>query len=76
MVMGTPYYMSPEQAEGRADARSDVFSLGAVFYELLSDHRPFTGPTIPAVLFAVVHRDPEPLTERGAGPPARARARW
>ncbi len=62
VVMGTPYYMAPEQAEGeRATARSDIFSLGAMFYEMLAGRRPFTGGTIPAVLFAVVHRDPEPL---------------
>jgi tRNA A-37 threonylcarbamoyl transferase component Bud32 len=63
-VMGTPYYMAPEQAQGqRATTRSDIFSLGAMFYELLAGRRPFTGPTIPAVLFAVAHRDPEPLAE-------------
>jgi tRNA A-37 threonylcarbamoyl transferase component Bud32 len=64
VIMGTPYYMSPEQAQGeRATKRSDIFSLGAVFYELLTGRRPFTGATIPAVLFAVVHREPEPLGE-------------
>ncbi len=62
VVMGTPYYMAPEQAQGeRATTRSDIFSLGAMFYEMLAGRRPFTGATIPAVLFAVVHRDPEPL---------------
>ena len=62
VVMGTPYYMAPEQAQGeRATARSDIFSLGAMFYEMLAGKRPFTGATIPAVLFSVVHRDPEPL---------------
>lgn len=62
VVMGTPYYMAPEQAAGeRATARSDIFSLGAMFYEMLAGRRPFTGATIPAVLFSVVHRDPEPL---------------
>ena len=62
-VMGTPYYMAPEQVQGaRASARTDIFSLGAMFYEMLAGKRPFTGPTIPAVLIAVVSRDPEPLT--------------
>ena len=62
VIMGTPYYMAPEQVRGeRATARSDIFSLGAMFYEMLGGKRPFPGPTIPAVLFAVVHRDPEPL---------------
>ena len=68
--MGTPYYMAPEQAQGeRATARSDIFSLGAMFYEMLSGKRPFTGPTIPAVLFAVAHRDPEPLGQVAADLP-------
>ncbi len=62
VIMGTPYYMAPEQAQGeRATSRTDIFSLGAMFYEMLSGKRPFTGPSIPAVLFAVAHRDPEPL---------------
>ena len=62
VIMGTPYYMAPEQAQGaRATTRTDIFSLGAMFYEILSGRRPFTGPSIPAVLYAVAHRDPEPL---------------
>jgi serine/threonine protein kinase len=61
-ILGTPYYMAPEQLQGqRADARSDVFSLGALCYELLSGKRPFTGPTVQAILSAVLHREPEPL---------------
>jgi predicted Ser/Thr protein kinase len=61
-LMGTPYYMAPEQVQGEgATARSDIFSLGAVFYEMLSGRRPFTGATVPAVLYAVIHREPEPL---------------
>ncbi len=65
VIRGTPYYMAPEQARGeRSTARSDVFSMGAMFYEVLSGYRPFTGPSIPAVLFAVAHREPPPLEER------------
>jgi eukaryotic-like serine/threonine-protein kinase len=65
-IMGTPSYMSPEQAEGRAaDARSDIFSFGTVFYEMLSGRRPFAGNSAAAVIGAIVHKDPEPLV----GPP-------
>src|SRR5262245_47698222 len=52
MVMGTPNYMSPEQVRGeRVDARSDVFSLGAVFYELLSNRKAFDAASLHTVLF-------------------------
>ena len=71
VIMGTPYYMAPEQAQGeRATPRSDIFALGAVFYELLGGRRPFTGDSIPSVLFSVVHREPEPLARFvGDAPP-------
>jgi len=59
--MGTPNYMSPEQVRGeKADARSDVFSLGAVFYELLTNHKPFNADSMHAVLYQVLQNDPEP----------------
>ena len=61
-VMGTPNYMSPEQVRGeKADARSDIFSLGAVFYELLTAHKAFDADSIHAVLFQVLEHDPEPV---------------
>jgi serine/threonine protein kinase len=64
VVMGTPYYMAPEQAQGgRASARSDIFSLGAVAYELLAGRRPFGGESVPAVLYSVVHSAPEALAK-------------
>jgi serine/threonine-protein kinase len=64
MVMGTPHYMSPEQVKGeRADVRSDVFSLGAVFYELLGHHRPFDADSLHAVFFQVLEHEPAPVTE-------------
>ena len=63
-VMGTPHYMSPEQVRGiKADARSDVFSLGCVFYELLSGHKPFDAESMHGVLFKVMQEEPPPMAE-------------
>src|SRR6202040_1127570 len=62
VVMGTPAYMAPEQAEGKAiDERSDVFSFGAVLYELLWGIRAFAGDSTVQVLTAVLRDDPPPL---------------
>ncbi len=61
-VLGTIAYMSPEQASGRpVDARSDIFSLGVVLYELLAGRRPFDGATDLETLQSVIHRPLEPL---------------
>ncbi len=63
-VMGTPHYMSPEQVRGqKADARSDVFALGCVFYELLSGRKPFDAESMHGVLFKVMQEEPAPLAE-------------
>ena len=71
IVLGTPNYMSPEQALGdKIDGRSDVFSTGAVLYELLTGHKPFEADSTPSVLFQVVHKEPPPVTRWTPGVPA------
>ncbi len=58
-VVGTAAYMSPEQAEGKpADARSDIFSFGALLYELVTGQRPFQGDTAMGIMSAVIGKDP------------------
>ena len=59
--LGTPAFMSPEQAEGRTlDARSDVFSFGAVLYEMSTGRKPFSGDTALAILGRILSEDPTP----------------
>ena len=63
-VLGTLYYMAPEQVEGKeADERSDIFSFGVVFYEMISGQRPFSGDTPAAVLAALLKDQPPPLSQ-------------
>jgi serine/threonine protein kinase/Tol biopolymer transport system component len=63
-ILGTTMYMSPEQAEGRSvDARSDIFSLGIILYEMATGRLPFHGETDIAVLSSILKDNPPPITE-------------
>jgi serine/threonine-protein kinase len=58
-LLGTPSYMSPEQAMGeKLDGRSDIFSLGVVAFEMLSGLQPFPGPNVTSILYKLVHVEP------------------
>jgi eukaryotic-like serine/threonine-protein kinase len=64
MILGTPNYMAPEQVKAeKVTARSDVFALGAVFYELLSGRKSFDAESLAGVLYQVMQSQPEPLEQ-------------
>ena len=64
LVMGTVAYMSPEQARGKlVDARSDIFSFGAVLYQMVSGRLPFIGENDIDVVGSILHKDPRPLSQ-------------
>jgi len=64
VALGTPNYISPEQLKGKAvDRRCDIFSLGVVFYELLTGQKPFTGDTISALIYSILHTNPPSPSE-------------
>ena len=66
VVMGTARYMSPEQVRGlTVDARTDVWSLGVVMYEMLAGRVPFAGETASDVIAALLEREPQPLASSG-----------
>ena len=70
MILGTASYMSPEQAEGKkVDARSDIFSFGAVLYEMITGRRAFPGDSMVSIMSAVLRDAPKPAAEIVKGLP-------
>ncbi|HYP90440.1 MAG TPA: serine/threonine-protein kinase, partial [Polyangiaceae bacterium] len=70
-VLGTAFYMSPEQAQSfpDIDGRTDLFSVGAILYEMLTGERPYSAPTYEAVLIAICTRDAEDVRVKAPGTP-------
>ena len=70
-MLGSPRYISPEQIVGRpVDARSDIFALGAVLYEMLTGVPPFAGTAIDEILYQVINEKPEAPSVRNRSLPA------
>ena len=72
LSLGTPQYMSPEQATGERtiDARSDIYALGAVLYEMLVGEAPFTGPSVQAIVARVLTEEPRSISVQRKAVPA------
>ncbi len=70
VALGTAGYLSPEQLTGKPlDARTDIFSLGVMAYELITGVRPFAGPNISNVIYQILNQDPLPLRRRNPSCP-------
>jgi serine/threonine-protein kinase len=76
LSLGTPQYMSPEQAMGERaiDARSDIYALGAVTYEMLTGEAPFTGPSVQAIVARLITEEPRPLVVQRKAVPGHVEA--
>jgi serine/threonine protein kinase len=69
-IVGTPSYMSPEQAEGKPiDTRSDIFSFGSMFYEMLAGQRPFRGDARASTIASILREEPKPISQVVEGLP-------
>ena len=70
-VLGTIPYMAPEQVEGRdADARTDIFALGVMLYEMSAGRQPFEGRSRASLMAAILTKEPQPLWSLRGGVPA------
>jgi serine/threonine protein kinase/Tol biopolymer transport system component len=70
-IIGTLQYMSPEQAEGKdSDARTDIFALGAVIYEMATGKKAFEAPSQAGLIAAILHTEPKPISELHPDVPA------
>jgi eukaryotic-like serine/threonine-protein kinase len=76
LSLGTPQYMSPEQALGERviDARSDIYALGAVTYEMLVGEAPFAGPNVQAIVARLISEEPRPITSQRKSVPEHVEA--
>src|ERR1700693_564719 len=73
LIIGTVAYMSPEQADShKVDERSDIFSLGAVLYEMITGRRAFAGDSKLSTLASVLHNEPKPMGQAAEGVPREA----
>ncbi len=75
-ILGTVHYMAPEQLEGRdADARTDIWALGTLLYEMAAGQRPFEGDSAASIIGAIL-KDPPPRSQRGSRSPRRHSSTW